>query len=88
MFQLVHTAFPLVNIWDIKQFKKMKNLTIRKEIIRNREIYQEAASNIPVQKANARKHYQKLTSALKKRGKTLHTVREIDSQFSENAIRN
>ena len=30
--------------------------------------HQEAASNIPVQKANARKHSQKFTSALKKLG--------------------
>ena len=38
--------------------------------------YRKAASNIPVQKANARKHTQKLTTALKKKGESLH--KEID----------
>ena len=37
--------------------------------------YRKAASNIPVQKANARKHT-KLTTALKKKGESLH--KEID----------
>nr|XP_022333242.1 uncharacterized protein LOC111130453 [Crassostrea virginica] len=39
--------------------------------------YQEAATNIPVQKADVNKHSQKLTTALDKQGEALHT--EIDT---------
>lgn len=39
--------------------------------------YQEAASNIPSQKADQRKHFQALTTALNKRGEVLH--QEVDS---------
>nr|XP_022322676.1 uncharacterized protein LOC111124103 [Crassostrea virginica] len=39
--------------------------------------YEEAASNIPVQKADVRNHTQKLTTALDKQGEALHT--EIDN---------
>ena len=39
--------------------------------------YQEAATNIPVQRANVNKHSQKLTTALDKQGEALHT--EIDT---------
>ena len=34
--------------------------------------YRKAVSNIPVQKANARKHTKKLTTASKKKGESLH----------------
>ena len=43
--------------------------------------YQEAATNIPVQRAYVNKHYQKLTTALNKRGEVLNT--EIDSIIEE-----
>ena len=68
-----------------KAVEIMEILTSKKEIIKKdlQEIekfiypqYQEAASNIPVQKDSARKHTQKLTAALKKQGETLH--KEID----------
>ncbi|XP_078331064.1 uncharacterized protein LOC144624917 [Crassostrea virginica] len=39
--------------------------------------YQEAATNIPVQRADVNKHSQKLTTALDKQGEALHT--EIDT---------
>ncbi|XP_078330989.1 uncharacterized protein LOC144624844 [Crassostrea virginica] len=39
--------------------------------------YQEAATNIPVQRADVKKHSQKLTTALDKQGEALHT--EIDT---------
>ena len=39
--------------------------------------YQEAATNIPVQRADINKHSQKLTTALDKQGEALHT--EIDT---------
>ena len=39
--------------------------------------YQEAATNIPVQKNNVRKHSQELTTALDKQGEALH--KEINS---------
>ena len=39
--------------------------------------YQEAATNIPVQRADVNKYSQKLTSALDKQGAALHT--EIDT---------
>ena len=39
--------------------------------------YQQTASNIPVQKENAKKHSYKLTTALKKQGEAVH--REIDT---------
>nr|XP_022296354.1 uncharacterized protein LOC111106114 [Crassostrea virginica] len=69
-----------------KAVEIMKILINKKEIIKKdlQEIeeliypkYQETASDIPVQKANARKHTQKLTTALKKQGKALH--QEIDN---------
>nr|XP_022297508.1 tripartite motif-containing protein 2-like [Crassostrea virginica] len=69
-----------------KPVKIKQILTSRKEIIKEdlQEIekyiypkYQEAVSNIPTQKANARKHTQKLTTDLKKQGETLH--KEIDT---------
>ncbi|XP_078341051.1 uncharacterized protein LOC111108437 [Crassostrea virginica] len=69
-----------------KAIEIMTFLTSKKEIIKKdlQEIekfiypkHQEAASNIPVLRANARKHTQKLTTALKKQGETLH--QEIDT---------
>ena len=39
--------------------------------------YQEAATNIPVQRAGVKKHFKKMTTALDKQGETLHT--EIDT---------
>ena len=69
-----------------KAIEIMTFLTSKKEIIKKdlQEIekfiypkHQEAASNIPVLRANARKHSQKLTTALKKQGETLH--QEIDT---------
>ena len=73
-----HNAHEVVDIFMI--------LTKRKEAIKRdlQELeqfiytkYQTAASNIPVQKADARIHSQKLTTILKKHGEALH--REIDT---------
>ncbi|XP_078342005.1 uncharacterized protein LOC144627889 [Crassostrea virginica] len=64
----------------------LKAMTEKKELIRKdlQELkesiypkYQEAAINIPVQRANVNKRSQKLTTALDKQGKALHT--EIDT---------
>ncbi|XP_078309649.1 uncharacterized protein LOC111108993 [Crassostrea virginica] len=43
--------------------------------------YQEAATNIQVQRTDVRKHYQKLATALNKQGEALHT--EIDTVIKE-----
>ena len=68
----------------------MKTLAIKKEQIRNdlhdlEKIifpkYKEAASNIPVQRADAKKHYQKLTTTLTKEGEALH--KETDTIIQE-----
>ena len=64
----------------------LKILTSKKKIIKKDlleiekfiyPVYQEAVSNIPVQKVNARKHTQKLTTALKEQGEIFH--KEIDT---------
>ena len=80
-----------------KAVEIMKIFTSKKEVIKEdlQEIeifiypkYQDAASNIPVQKANAKKHTQKLTTALKKQGETLHKeidaiIRKMQSEIDE-----
>lgn len=69
-----------------KAIEISKFLTSKKNIIGNdlQEIenciypkYQEAASNVSVKKADARKHYQKLNTSLKQQGETIHN--EIDT---------
>uniref|UniRef100_A0A8B8B6T1 Uncharacterized protein LOC111107946 n=1 Tax=Crassostrea virginica TaxID=6565 RepID=A0A8B8B6T1_CRAVI len=64
----------------------LKAMAEKKELIRKdlQELeksiypkYQEAATNIPVQRADVNKHSQKLTTALDKQGEALHT--EIDT---------
>ena len=64
----------------------MKAMDEKKELIRKdlQELekfiypkYQEAATNIPVQRVDVTKHSQKLTTALDKQGEALHT--EIDT---------
>ncbi|XP_078342042.1 uncharacterized protein LOC144627898 [Crassostrea virginica] len=64
----------------------LKAMAKKKELIRKdlQELeksiypkYQEAATNIPVQRADVNKHSQKLTTALDKQGEALHT--EIDT---------
>ncbi|XP_078342041.1 uncharacterized protein LOC111107657 [Crassostrea virginica] len=72
-----------------EQHKKediIKAMTEKKELIRKdlQELeksiypkYQEAATNIPVQRADVNNHSQKLTTALDKQGEALHT--EIDT---------
>nr|XP_022300871.1 E3 ubiquitin-protein ligase TRIM36-like [Crassostrea virginica] len=64
----------------------LKAMTEKKELIRKdlQELeksiypkYQEAATNIPVQRADVNKHSQKLTTVLDKQGEVLHT--EIDT---------
>ena len=52
-----------------KDLKDLKNSMFPK--------YQEALTNISVQKADVRKHYQNLKSALNEQGESLHT--EIDT---------
>ena len=80
-----------------KAVEIMKIFTSKKEVIKEdlQEIeifiypkYQDAASNIPVQKANAKKHTQKLSTALKKQGETLHKeidaiIRKMQSEIDE-----
>nr|XP_022299180.1 E3 ubiquitin-protein ligase TRIM71-like [Crassostrea virginica] len=64
----------------LKVMAKKKEL-IRKDLQELQESiypkYQEAATNIPVQRADVNKHSQKLTTALDKQGEALHT--EIDT---------
>ena len=72
---LGHKVVEIINILRSKKEIIKKDLQEIEKFIYPK--YQEAASNIPVQKANARKHSQKLTTALKKQGETLHN--EIDS---------
>ena len=74
------------------EHEEHKGVEIRKILINKKEIikkdlqeiekliypeYQEAVLNIPVQKVNARKHTQKLTTALKEQGEIFH--KEIDT---------
>ena len=78
-----------VSSGDHDQHKKLDNLKEyrnKKELIEKdmRELknsiypkYEEAAANIPVQKADVRNHTQKLKTALDKQGEALHT--EIDN---------
>ena len=64
------------NVWNQtkqiqKDFKELEKSIYPK--------YQEAATNIPVQRADVNKHSQKLTTALDKQAEALHTV--IDTIF-------
>ena len=86
MFPYVPYAVSGVNIIQHKQENIMEAMAEKKELIRKylQELeksiypkYQEAATNIPVQRADVNKRSQKLTTALDKQGEALHT--EIDT---------
>ncbi|XP_078342038.1 uncharacterized protein LOC144627896 [Crassostrea virginica] len=69
------------NTEDLLKAMAEKKELIRKDLQELEESiypkYQEAATNIPVQRADVNKHSQKLTTALDKQGEALHT--EIDT---------
>ena len=64
----------LKNLPNIEEVIKQDLEELQKTI---HPIYQENASNIPVQRADVRNHSQKLTKALDKQGEALHL--EIDN---------
>ena len=70
-----HRVVEIIKILNDKKESIRNDLKEMEEIIYPN--YQQAASNIPVQKVNARKHSKKLTNALKKQGESVH--REIDT---------
>ena len=64
-----------MKVFETKQELMQKDLQELEKFIYPR--YQEAARNIPVQKADVNKNSRKLTTALDKQGEALHT--EIDT---------
>nr|XP_022333992.1 uncharacterized protein LOC111130975 [Crassostrea virginica] len=81
-----HTKEDILKIFEIKRELMQKDLQDLEESIYPR--YQEAATNIPVQRADVKKHSQKLTTALDKQGEALRTefeaaIRRIKSKIEE-----
>ncbi|XP_078341285.1 uncharacterized protein LOC111109014 [Crassostrea virginica] len=70
-----HEKEDIMKVFETKQELMQKDLQELEKFIYPR--YQEAARNIPVQRADVNKHSQKLTTALDKQGEALHT--EIDN---------
>ncbi|XP_078331297.1 uncharacterized protein LOC111137729 [Crassostrea virginica] len=70
-----HRKEDILTLFEIKKELMQKDLQDLEKSIYPR--YQEAATNIPVQRADVNKHSQKLTSALDKQREALHT--EIDT---------
>ncbi|XP_078331231.1 uncharacterized protein LOC144625057 [Crassostrea virginica] len=78
------------NKWDIlKLFETKRELMLKDLQELNKYIYpkyQEAATNIPVQRADVNKHFQKLTTALDKQRENLHTEIETIIQGMKSEI--
>nr|XP_022333229.1 uncharacterized protein LOC111130443 [Crassostrea virginica] len=70
-----HKKEDILTLFETKRKLMQKDLQDLEKSIYPR--YQEAATNIPVQRADVNKHSQKLTTALDKQGEALHT--EIDT---------
>uniref|UniRef100_A0A8B8AE92 Uncharacterized protein LOC111101564 n=1 Tax=Crassostrea virginica TaxID=6565 RepID=A0A8B8AE92_CRAVI len=70
-----HKKEDILTLFETKRELMQKDLQDLEKSIYPR--YQEAATNIPVQRADVNKHFQKLTTALDKQGEALHT--EIDT---------
>ncbi|XP_078331532.1 uncharacterized protein LOC144625203 [Crassostrea virginica] len=70
-----HQKKDILTLFETKRKLMQKDLQDLEKSIYPR--YQEAATNIPVQRADVTKHSQKLTTALDKQGEALHT--EIDT---------
>nr|XP_022333195.1 uncharacterized protein LOC111130415 [Crassostrea virginica] len=70
-----HKKEDILKLFETKRKLMQKDLQDLEKSIYPR--YQEAATNIPVQRADVNKHSQKLTTALDKQGEALHT--EIDT---------
>nr|XP_022333168.1 uncharacterized protein LOC111130406 [Crassostrea virginica] len=70
-----HKNKDILTLFETKRKLMLEDLQDLEKFIYPR--YQEAATNIPVQRADVNKHSQKLTTALDKQGEALHT--EIDT---------
>nr|XP_022293659.1 E3 ubiquitin-protein ligase TRIM71-like [Crassostrea virginica] len=70
-----HEKEDILTIFETKKELMQNDLEILEKFLYPK--YQEAATNIPVQRADVNKHSQKLTTALDKQGEALHT--EIDT---------
>ena len=70
-----HEKNDILTLFETKRERMQKDLQDLEKSIYPR--YQEAATNIPVQRADVNKRSQKLTTALDKQGEALHT--EIDT---------
>nr|XP_022318741.1 uncharacterized protein LOC111121668 isoform X2 [Crassostrea virginica] len=70
-----HVKLDILEIFEFKRELMQKDLNILEKYIYPK--YQEAATNIPVQRKDVNKRSQKLTTALDKQGEALHT--EIDT---------
>nr|XP_022301648.1 tripartite motif-containing protein 3-like [Crassostrea virginica] len=66
-----HKKEDILTLFETKKELMQKDLQDLEKSIYPR--YQEAATNIPVQRADVHKHSQKLTTALDKQGEALHT---------------
>ena len=81
-----HTKEDILKIFEIKRELMQKDLQDLEESIYPR--YQEAATNIPVQRADVKKHSQKLTTALDKQIEALRAefeaaIRRIKSKIED-----
>lgn len=91
-FQYVNYVYPLLNIEstqknDILFFFQNKRKMMKKDLKDFKKSiyskYQDAASNIPVQRADVKKYYQKLKTNLTKQVKSLPVQTDVNNIFHE-----
>ena len=92
-FQFVYHLFPREIMTNTKKIDILKTLTNKKELIKKdlQELnnficpqYQQAASEIPAQKAGVKQHSMILAAALNKQGEALH--KEINSPIQKKTL--